>query len=426
MKSRFCGSARLLTVVLAATVVLPATARGDWHVATVESGGEVGGSPSLAIDAEGNSHVAYVDYTLGCLKYARRVGDVWETQIVDTRMPYYPSLAVDSQGRPHVAWCTPGGLLYSHWTGTQWQTETAVSGGMVGAIVPPALALTTADEPRIAYYINDGTGCWLGYATPAEPAWATTIIAWHGLSGCRPALALDANDNPRIAWAWEWSMGCSLFYYSFDAGVWSNEYVAECGLCASGLAPALALDSSGDAHVFTTLDGVLSHRQRTAAGWQFDIIADDVVNSNAAVLDAFDHPHVAYYRWYADCLKYAHRTTSSWCIQTADDSGPDDVGYTPSIAVDADGIPHIAYRDRTHEDLKYTWWEPTVIVGDLNCDGCVGFGDINLFVLYLANFEAWWASFPNCLPANGDINGDGAYPSFRDINPFVVLLSSMD
>jgi hypothetical protein len=64
-----------------------------------------------------------------------------------------------------------------------------------------------------------------------------------------------------------------------------------------------------------------------------------------------------------------------------------------------------------------------IVTGDLDCDGTVGFGDINPYVLYLSNFSAWQAAYPACPPANGDINQDGTFPSFGDINPFVALLS---
>jgi hypothetical protein len=65
------------------------------------------------------------------------------------------------------------------------------------------------------------------------------------------------------------------------------------------------------------------------------------------------------------------------------------------------------------------------LVGDLNCNGSVGFDDINPFVQYLSNFAAWQAAYPNCPATNGDINGDSVYGqgSFGDINPFVALLS---
>lgn len=61
--------------------------------------------------------------------------------------------------------------------------------------------------------------------------------------------------------------------------------------------------------------------------------------------------------------------------------------------------------------------------GDLNCDGRVSFGDINPFVLFLSSYDAWLNAYPGCNPVNGDINGDGVYPSFGDINPFVALLA---
>ncbi len=66
---------------------------------------------------------------------------------------------------------------------------------------------------------------------------------------------------------------------------------------------------------------------------------------------------------------------------------------------------------------------PCGLTGDLNCDGVVDFGDINPFVLYLSNFTTWQATYPNCPAASGDVNGDGFYPSFADINPFVALLA---
>jgi hypothetical protein len=60
-------------------------------------------------------------------------------------------------------------------------------------------------------------------------------------------------------------------------------------------------------------------------------------------------------------------------------------------------------------------------LGDLNCNGAIGFDDINPFVLRLSNPEAYFAAYPNCPDARGDINGDGTV-SFGDINPFVALM----
>jgi hypothetical protein len=66
--------------------------------------------------------------------------------------------------------------------------------------------------------------------------------------------------------------------------------------------------------------------------------------------------------------------------------------------------------------------ETPVCPGDMNCDGVVNFGDINPFVQYLASFAQWQATYPGCPPQNGDVDGDGTYPAFSDINPFVSLI----
>jgi hypothetical protein len=63
-----------------------------------------------------------------------------------------------------------------------------------------------------------------------------------------------------------------------------------------------------------------------------------------------------------------------------------------------------------------------LLTGDVNCDGTVGFGDINPFVLILTNMPLWQATYPGCPVQNGDINIDGSV-NFGDINPFVALLS---
>jgi hypothetical protein len=61
-------------------------------------------------------------------------------------------------------------------------------------------------------------------------------------------------------------------------------------------------------------------------------------------------------------------------------------------------------------------------LGDLNCDRATNFGDINPFVLRLADPVEYHNQFPDCPDAHGDINGSGNV-GFDDINPFVALLS---
>jgi len=60
-------------------------------------------------------------------------------------------------------------------------------------------------------------------------------------------------------------------------------------------------------------------------------------------------------------------------------------------------------------------------VGDLNCDGSVGFADINPFVDALVAASEYEANYPHCRRLNADCNHDGAV-DFGDITPFVQML----
>jgi hypothetical protein len=61
-------------------------------------------------------------------------------------------------------------------------------------------------------------------------------------------------------------------------------------------------------------------------------------------------------------------------------------------------------------------------VGDLDCNGAVDFGDINPFVLALADPGQYGDEYPDCDAQNADCNGDGIV-DFGDVNPFVDLLA---
>jgi hypothetical protein len=63
----------------------------------------------------------------------------------------------------------------------------------------------------------------------------------------------------------------------------------------------------------------------------------------------------------------------------------------------------------------------TLEPGDMDCDGSVGFTDINPFILALLNPDVYHAQFPKCVWRNGDCDGDGTV-GFSDINGFVDLV----
>jgi len=66
---------------------------------------------------------------------------------------------------------------------------------------------------------------------------------------------------------------------------------------------------------------------------------------------------------------------------------------------------------------------PTVILGDMDCDGDVDFNDINPFVLALGGEAGYLAQYPDCNWLNADCNNDSQV-DFDDINAFVRLIGT--
>ncbi len=78
------------------------------------------------------------------------------------------------------------------------------------------------------------------------------------------------------------------------------------------------------------------------------------MSDRSLVLDAAEHPHIAYG---GDFLYYAWYDGTTWRLETVDSSGG--VGRYASLALDPAGFPHIAYYDATNADLKYAYQDET-------------------------------------------------------------------
>jgi hypothetical protein len=74
-------------------------------------------------------------------------------------------------------------------------------------------------------------------------------------------------------------------------------------------------------------------------------------------IDAQGRPHLAYYNDNDADLMYAVRDGSTWQLTTVDSAGH--VGAYSSLALDSAGRPHISYYDWDAADLKYARWDGT-------------------------------------------------------------------
>jgi hypothetical protein len=85
-----------------------------------------------------------------------------------------------------------------------------------------------------------------------------------------------------------------------------------------------------------------------------DMDGDDVGLYSWLALDLLDRPHVAYFDRTNGRLKYAMRSGEGWEVVTVPRRNDNDhvVGRSCSLALDSDGLPHIAFLDETIGALK--------------------------------------------------------------------------
>ena len=100
-------------------------------------------------------------------------------------------------------------------------------------------------------------------------------------------------------------------------------------------------------------------RQSTAPVGKFhDEVVDavggvDYGTSTSMALDANGNPHISYYDGTNYDLKYTYRSGGSWHTEVVDTTG--NVGLYTSLALDISGNPHISYYDSTNQNLKYAY-----------------------------------------------------------------------
>jgi|GEM_PF-1443412 len=250
---------------------------GTWQLSLIDGSGDYVSSPTLALDAQGKPHVAYLYF--GRLEYAVLEGATWNIEEVFVQSPSlpsasHPSLAIDPGGTPLIGFFEnwENELRVLRWTGAGWHQETVDTTGDVQAA--PSLKLDTSGNIDIAYlstpsfhlkFAHQESGTWvtelvdtsgyfhldnplalggvdgsphilyrdldshsLKYAIKKHGAWAIENVNAPGSDPQFAALVLDAEENPR--WTYLDVAGRALWYtdgaihltYPTDGDVWGR------------------------------------------------------------------------------------------------------------------------------------------------------------------------------------------------------------
>ena len=321
-------------------------------------------SPTIAVDGDGNAHVAWEDYTnySGQDIFYKRwnvTSSTWTTtEVVSTEYTSTsssPTIAVDGAGNVHVAWedytdYYDREIFYKRWnvTSSTWTTTEVVSTEYTSTSSSPTIAVDGDGNAHVAWHddssnFGPGIGWNILYKrwNATSNTWTTTEAVFTESIGSSssPTIAVDGAGNAHVAWEDYASYGGSgtdrdIFYKRWNAtsNTWTTTEVASTESTSGSYSPTIAVDGAGNAHV-----AWYDYTDYGGSGTDVDIF---------------------YKRW--DATSNTWTTTEVVSTESTDDS------RNPSIAVDGAGNAHVAWYDYTDYggsgtdvDILYKRWNTT-------------------------------------------------------------------
>ncbi len=239
-------------------------------------------------------------------------------------------------------------------TYSQWNIETVDTAETVGKACD--IIVDANGYPHISY--RDGTIGWrLKYAHWNNSEWQKAFVETNESVYGVTSIALDDTGNPHIAFFTDGK----LWHAWWDGSDWQQEVVDALIWVDVGEWNSITFDTDGYPHIaytYYTGDSYLKHAYKDVSGWHTqvaDSLTGDEFQYVSLALDGNNNPHISYYDWKDDDLKYAYYNGANWNIERVDSTGQ--VGTCSSIALDGIDYPHISYTDGTNGGVKYASWD---------------------------------------------------------------------
>ncbi|MCP4229652.1 MAG: T9SS type A sorting domain-containing protein [bacterium] len=358
-----------ITILTAAVLLVSGAATAAvWIIETVDSEGNVGLYPSIALDDEDNPHIAYYDMSNYDLKYAYGKRGSWYITPVDVAgeigghtsisfMPDGPSTMghaiiisyihnADSSMLKY-AFLSSDDYITGSWSfftilGTEGASMSSIAAGdgldLGGLVFIRERWRYASTSPRhnIAYYDSINEELKLVHMREDDfnigrPNINPPFDSVEG-AGPFPSVAADHYDNPHISYYANGDL--KYYYYSHD--------------------PYRFIEFINDPDHPRRFEDAIVEWFPPSHTALVDDEGDVGANSSIAV-DSAGNPHISYYDASNSNLKYAYRTEdNAWIRTTVDSEGI--VGEFTSIAVDSGDNPHISYFDASNGNLKYARW----------------------------------------------------------------------
>lgn len=343
----------------------------------VDSITDVGVSPSIVVDGEGNPFISYLGYQSipkeGAIPEARpvtlplvpavmfanaqdgywNIGGIAELDDGLTKEDNGTAVqidnaatdaAVDASGMLSVVWTDSKGLEYAMDSAGQFEPELIAKGSDIRG---PSVAVDESGTPWVSYY----RGGAVMIATLSGSGWTETVLAKPGMcdSDCassRTSIATYGN-TPIVAFG---SNGEGFVAERDKLGItWVVEPLP--GRGALGI--DLKVSDKGPEVSYATSDGTITAAQRQGSVWTSDQVATVSLTPSAWFTTgiAVDDNGVRYVAWYdpkADASMLASDGSGSFQGLSTPETGG---GASPSLAVAPDGV-WMAWYDHVNGNLQ--------------------------------------------------------------------------
>ncbi|WP_321423208.1 chitobiase/beta-hexosaminidase C-terminal domain-containing protein [uncultured Methanobacterium sp.] len=314
------------------------------------------------------------------------VSGTWSSNLLDSNNIKYNSIVVDSSGYVHIAYSQDAvsgnnpQLKYAYQDASGWHIET-VETSQSGSGYWVSLALDSLGNPHLAYedVFGGAIPYSLRYAYRDGTGWHISVLSGNYSGNIRGDMISAINlllyqDQPRICYLNGTSYNVEYMY--LNGTTWVREDAAIHG----GPCISMVLDADGNPKLsFYSISpqsqfGSLRYAERGVNGtWTTTIVdhsAPYVGMSNSLALDSEGIPHIAYTwdnssEFIVDVkLKYAYWDGVEWV--TEDKSISDLNTGACKLIIDASNTPLVIYQDATSSHLEYAYkqgsnWVPITI-----------------------------------------------------------------
>lgn len=332
-----------------------------WYYYIVDNSGNVGTDIKLRYDHDGFPHVAYREVNgQYYVKYAKFNGSEWEISFVDPRdyLGYGKvSLDIDNFNSPHIIYHAEDGseIRHAYFKEQKWVNDyvdiSYIWRYEIDIKVDTLNKVHMCYERRYPDYPDK-----ISYAVFENSVYSVGMIIDNNLSGKWNDMIIDNQNRPCVAY---YDFGnVNLAFSYLDNEVWNKDIIDSSGIdILQGYYPSLAQTKDGTYYIVFQNQSESSLKMAIGGpdNWIVEKIVDisgwhEFSTPNPLVIDDNNNPYIAYYSLQDSSLNFAYKSENSWFIDKVDSNGS--VGEWASMSLTPDGLPAIAYYDKTNGFLR--------------------------------------------------------------------------